>query len=128
MGATAATVLAYAGPPLLRAFAAARPGHAEGIALAFTTLVNTIYKGIWQTLELIPLAVWAVGTGVLVRPRHRALGIIAIAGGAGAVLIVLARILQLPDEVLAAILPLAALYPISQLWFGLLLFRGSPLT
>lgn len=128
LGATAGIALAYAGPPLLRAFAAARPGHADGIALAFTTLVNSVYKGIWQTLELIPVAVWAIGTGVLVRARHRALGVAAIAGGVGAVLIALARMLQLPDGALSIVLPLAALYPISQLWLGVLLFRGSPLT
>ena len=127
LGATAAIVLAYAGPPLLRAFAAAQPGHADGIALTFTTLVTTIYRGIWQTLELIPVAVWAIGTGLLVWERHRALATAAVTGGVGALLVALARMLQLPDAALAAVLPLAALYPISQVWLGALLFRGSRL-
>lgn len=128
LGATAGIVLAYAGPPLLHAFAAARPGHTDGIALAFTTLVNTVYKGVWQTLELIPVAVWSIGTGALVRARHRALGVAAIGGGVGAVLIAAGRMFQLPDGTLSIILPLAALYPISQLWLGVLLFRGTALT
>lgn len=33
-------------------------------------LTDAVYKGAWQTLEVLPLAVWAAGTGVLLWGRR----------------------------------------------------------
>jgi hypothetical protein len=41
-------------------------------------LTNAVYKGAWQTLEVLPLAVWAAGTGVLLWSKRRVLGGIGI--------------------------------------------------
>jgi hypothetical protein len=65
IGATAAVVLAEAGPVLLHAYDQADPAARGGVALAFQVLTNAVYKGAWQTLEVLPLAAWAAGTGVL---------------------------------------------------------------
>ena len=64
IGATAAVVLAEAGPVLLRAYDQADPAARSGIALAFQVLTNAVYKGAWQTLEVLPLAVWASAAAV----------------------------------------------------------------
>jgi uncharacterized protein GlcG (DUF336 family) len=42
------------------------------------TVVDAVYKGVWQTLEVLPLAVWAAGTGVLLWCKRRVLGGIGI--------------------------------------------------
>jgi hypothetical protein len=58
---------------LLRADDQADPTVRGGIALAFQVLTNAVDKGAWQTLEVLPLAVWAAGTGVLVWSKRRVL-------------------------------------------------------
>jgi Helix-turn-helix domain len=58
---------------LARAFGCARVVYNDGIALAFRVLTDAVYKGAWQTLEVLPLAVWASGTGVLLWGRRRLL-------------------------------------------------------
>jgi hypothetical protein len=66
---------------LLRAYDQADPAARCGIALAFQVLTNAVYKGAWQTLEMLPLAVWAAGTGVLLWSKRRVLGGIGITMG-----------------------------------------------
>ncbi len=51
-----AVVLAEAGPLLLGAYDQADPAAPDGIALAFRVLTDAVYKGAWQTLEVLPLA------------------------------------------------------------------------
>lgn len=130
IGALAAVVLATAGPPLLEAYQNAAPEARRGVALAFTTLVDAIYKGAWQTLEVIPLAVWFMGTGILLSARRRVLGAIGVAAGVAGLTLSVLRMVQVdlpgPSAVGFAVL-FALLLGIYVVWLGLLLVRGADL-
>ena len=123
IGALAATIFLYAGPPLLHAYTGAAPSERPGITLAFATLTDVIYRGLWETLELIPMGVWAIGTGLLLRTHRRRLGTVGVVGGAGVLLIALCRITQAPTVVITPFLPLLTLVAVYQVWLGVILLR-----
>ena len=130
IGATAAVVLAEAGPVLLRAYDQADPAARGGIALAFQVLTNAVYKGAWQTLEVLPLAVWAAGTGVLVWSKRRVLGGIGITMGILGLVSAAVRMTQVgvgtgPAVGYAALA--ATLFAVYMVWLALLLLRQTPL-
>ena len=130
IGATAAVVLAEAGPVLLHAYDQADPTARGGIALAFHVLTNAVYKGAWQTLEVLPLAVWAAGTGMLLWSKRRVLGGIGIAMGILGLISAMVRMTQVgvgtgPAIGYAALA--AALFAGYMVWLALLLLRRAPL-
>jgi hypothetical protein len=130
IGATAAVVLAEAGPALLGAYDQADPAARDGIALAFRVLTDAVYTGAWQTLEVLPLAVWAAGTGVLLWDRRRVLGGIGIAMGILGLVSAVARMTQVEVGTGPAIgyaVLAAALFAAYMVWLALLLLRQAPL-
>jgi hypothetical protein len=130
IGALAAVVLATAAPPLLEMYQKAGPEARSGLALAFATLVDAIYKGAWQTLEVIPLAVWFIGTGVLLGARRRLFGAIGVAAGAAGLTGSVLRIVQLDLRGPAAIgfvVLVGLLIGAYLVWLGLLLLRDAEL-
>jgi hypothetical protein len=130
IGATAAVVLAEAGPLLLGAYDQADPAARDGIALAFRVLTDTVYKGAWQTLEVLPLAVWTGGTGVLLWGRRRLLGSIGITLGVLGLLSAVVRMTQVEVGTGAGVGVAAlvgGLFAAYMVWLALLLLRQAPL-
>jgi hypothetical protein len=130
IGATAAVVLAEAGPVLLRAYDQADPAARGDIALAFQVLTNAVYKGAWQTLEVLPLAAWAAGTGVLLWSKRRVLGGIGITMGILGLVSAAVRMAQVgvgmgPAVVYAG--PAATMFAAYVVWLALLLLRQTQL-
>jgi hypothetical protein len=100
------------------------------LALAFTTLVDAIYKGAWQTLEVTPLATWFIGTGVLLGACRRVLGAIGVTAGLAALTgsaLRMAEVHFLGPAAVAFITLVGALFAIYVLWLALLLLRGAKL-
>jgi hypothetical protein len=115
---------------LLRAYDQADPAARGGIALAFQVLTNAVYKGAWQTLEVLPLAVWAAGTGVLLWSKRRVLGGIGITMGILGLVSAAVRMAQVgigmgPAVVYAGLA--ATLFAAYVVWLALLLLRQTPL-
>jgi hypothetical protein len=130
IGATAAVVLAETGPVLLRAYHQADPSARDGIALAFRMLTDAVYKGAWQTLEVLPLAVWAAGTGVLLWGRRRLLGGIGVTLGVLGLLSAVVRMTQVGVGTGAGVGVAAlvgGLFAAYIVWLALLLLRQTPL-
>jgi hypothetical protein len=130
IGALAAVVLATAAPPLLEAYQNAGPEARRGLALAFTTLVDAVYKGAWQTLEVIPLAVWFIGTGVLLSARQRVLGAIGVAAGLAGLAGSALRMVQvdlLGAAAVGFIVLVGVLFAVYVVWLALVLLRGTDL-
>jgi Domain of unknown function (DUF4386) len=130
IGALAAVVLATAAPPLLESYQQADPEARSGLALAFTTLVDAVYKGAWQTLQVIPLATWFIGTGVLLGTRRRLLGAVGITGGAlgltGSALR-MADLDLLGPAAVGSFVVVGVLFAMYVVWVAMLLLRGSEL-
>lgn len=130
IGSLAAVVLATAAPPLLEAHQEAGPEAGRGLALAFTTLVDSVYKGAWQTLQVIPLAVWLIGTGVFLGRRRRSLGAIGVAAGVAGLAWSTLRMVQVDLVGAAAVgffMLLGVLFAVYVVWLALLLLRGADL-
>lgn len=94
--------------------------------MAFQVLTNAVYKGAWQTLEVLPLAVWAAGTGVLLWM----LGGIGITMGILGLVSAAVRMAQVgvgmgPAVVYAGLA--ATLFAAYVVWLALLLLRQTPL-
>jgi hypothetical protein len=95
IGATGAVILGAAAPPLMRAYPPALAAQQEAIRTNFSTLHLIVLRGLWQTLELVPAAVWLLGVGhSLYRSSSRTLGLVLLAIGALAALGAAGRLLS----------------------------------
>ena len=83
IGAAGAGMLAAAGPPLIDAYAAAAGPDRLAIASTFNLLTTAVFLGLWQTVEVIPLGLWIVSVGWVIRREHRALGRFLVVAGVG---------------------------------------------
>ena len=94
------------------------------------TVVDAVYKGVWQTLEVLPLAVWAAGTGVLLWSKRRMLGGIGITMGILGLVSAAVRMTQVEVATGPAIgyaAFAATLFAAYMVWLALLLLRQTPL-
>jgi hypothetical protein len=78
IGASAAAVLAIAGSDLLQLHADSSGATREAAAVGFHLVSVAVYYGAWQTLELIPLGLWAGGTGLLFWRSHPRVGAVGV--------------------------------------------------
>jgi hypothetical protein len=70
------------GAALMRAYTSASLTQRASIVTVFTMLHNIVFLGLWQTLEVIPAAVWLLGIGAnLYRARHRVFALVLLALG-----------------------------------------------
>jgi hypothetical protein len=66
-GGIGAAALAFLGPMLMHAHAAADSGDQARIAAMFAALIEVVWRAIWQFLDGILLAAWWLGIGLLLR-------------------------------------------------------------
>ena len=80
-GSIGAVSLAFAGPMLMEAYA--QPGADQAtIALAFGTLMEVVFIGIWQVLDAIFVGSWMLGIGFLIRTDQPAFARVSMVLGA----------------------------------------------
>jgi hypothetical protein len=96
VGAAGAAILASSGPPLIEAYATARPSEHVEILNSFETLRNIVFLGLWQTLDVVTLGVWILSVGWLIRPHRRILGALLVALGLGTMTVSVLTPLGLP--------------------------------
>jgi hypothetical protein len=95
IGAAGAVILGTAAPPLMHAYPSAQAAQQEAIRTDFSTVHHIVLRGLWQTLELIPAAVWLSGVGhSSYRSGGRRLGIVLLVVGALAAVGAAARLLS----------------------------------
>jgi hypothetical protein len=66
-GGAGAAALAMAAAPLVDAWEAAGPAERPALAVAFSVLVDVVFRAVWQLLDGVLLATWMATTGMLVR-------------------------------------------------------------
>lgn len=95
IGATGAVILGTAGPPLMRAYQSALESQRQAITSDFVVLHLIVARGLWQTLEGIPAAVWLIGVGhSFFRSNARTRGLVMLALGTLFALGTLGRLLS----------------------------------
>jgi len=76
IGAVGAAVLATALPTLIIQYAASNgPGHLANLTATFTGFTDSVYRGLWNLLEQLLAGVGWIGYGLVLRRRHRRLGL-----------------------------------------------------
>ncbi|HVL52837.1 MAG TPA: hypothetical protein VM344_01095 [Vitreimonas sp.] len=66
LGGAGASVLALAGAPLIESFADPAADHAT-VRTLFATLIDVVFRAVWQFVDLILLATWMTSTALLLR-------------------------------------------------------------
>lgn len=127
IGALAAAVLAIAGSDLVGLYHSSTGARREAVAIGFRTVADAVYFAAWQTLEIIPLGAWAVGSGLLLRRARPVLGATGIALGAVCWLSSVMTMVGLNPSLGAWLLPVAGafatLFWVYALWLAALLIR-----
>ncbi|CAN5665799.1 hypothetical protein BH20CHL7_BH20CHL7_02930 [soil metagenome] len=80
VGGVGAAALAMAGAPLMVDYA--EPGADQAaIATTFATLINVVFRAVWQLVDGILLSIWMVATGLLIWNDHPGLGRLSLGLG-----------------------------------------------
>ena len=131
IGGIGGALLASTGPPLIEGYAAASDAGREAARLTLETLGHAVFVGLFGTLELIPLGVWLLGVGWLLRREWPRFAVVSVIAGAGA-LASSARsgltgrtLVDVEGPLDLVILTAAGLVIVWQLWLAARLWRGS---
>lgn len=88
-GGLGAAVLAMVAPMLMHTYTDTTAAGQALIAAQFATVLEVVWRSIWQFLDAILLAAWWLGVGRLLRQDHLRLSrlslVLAVAAGAGGV-------------------------------------------
>lgn len=125
-GSMGAIAVATAGPMLLQAYAAPGADQAS-IATAFAVLLEVVWRGVWQLLDVTLIGAWLVGVGLLMRGDQPAFARLSIALGGFAWLTAVSNVLGLGiarDAALGMVFVLWAAWSISLIY--LLGLRRAP--
>lgn len=123
IGATGAAMLAGATVPLYESYAT---GDAVQQAIAtqvYANLSNEVASGIWNIFIMTLAAVWFLGTGFLLRPKQRWLGVFTISLGIACILDVLGYILQNEALSMTGLNYYLFLAPVWAAWTGWVIWR-----
>jgi hypothetical protein len=131
IGALAAAVLAIAGSDLVEIYQTSSGATREAAAIGFRTVTNAVYFASWQTLEIIPLGAWAIGSGLVLWRVRPGLGAVGIVLGAVCLVSSAVTMLDLTSSLGLWLVPLAGsfglLFWAYALWLGALLIRRAEL-
>jgi hypothetical protein len=127
IGSIGAVLLATVSPPLIESYAGGGSVERAAAQTTFVALTEGVQHGLWQSLEVIPGAVWLLIGGVSLRRAGAGavgglallIGVLALAGAA-------ARILGLDTALLVVFIPLGGLIPAWMLLIGLRFLRPRP--
>ena len=105
-GGVGAAVLAMVAPMLMHAYTDARAAGRALIAAQFATVLQVVWRAIWQFLDAIVLAAWWLGIGRLLRQDHLRLSRLSLVLAAAATLGAIANLtgLNLVRDVLLGVL------------------------
>jgi hypothetical protein len=83
-GGVGAAILALVAPMLMHAYTEASAGDQAMIAAQFATVLQVVWRAIWQFLDAILLAAWWLGIGWLLRQDHLRVSLLSLALAAAA--------------------------------------------
>jgi hypothetical protein len=105
-GGVGAAVLAVVAPMLMHAYTNATAEGQALIAAQFATVLEVVWRAIWQFFDALLLAAWWLGIGWLLRPDHLGLSRLSLALAAAATVGAAANVagLSLVRDVLLGVL------------------------
>jgi hypothetical protein len=123
IGAIGASIFAAVHQPLAAAYVHASAEERAVLEIVRSTIVNLVYGGMWNILEVILAGIWFLGIGLLLRAERRIFSIVSVILGIAALLDSFGNIASV--EVLASLglYIYLLLAPIWALWLGIDLLR-----
>ncbi|MFI5036761.1 MAG: hypothetical protein ACHQFZ_11235 [Acidimicrobiales bacterium] len=126
IGAMGAAVLATALPTLITAYAASNGhGHLASVAVTFTGYTDGVYRGLWNLLEQLLAGVGWIGYGLVLRSRHRRLGLSTLILGTACLVDSLGTALNIDAVASTGLIVYLVLAPIWAATIGAELWRNS---
>ena len=123
IGAIGAAIFAAVHAPLATAYTTASAAERKTLEIVFGTVVNLVYGGMWNILEVLLAGVWFLGIGLLLRSERRMFGLFSIVLGIAALLDSVGNILSLVTLASLGLYLYLLLAPIWALWLGIDLLR-----
>jgi hypothetical protein len=125
LGALGAAVLSAVVPQLIADYGNASGQQREMLQIVFNAVTGAVDRGVWNTLEMFPAAVWLLGIGWLLQQERRPLGIATMVVGCAALLDGVGTSLNLPVIALPGLGIFLAGLPLWALAMGIALLRGN---
>ena len=123
VGAIGAIVLAAVEPPIIVQYAQASGAQREVLQSIFASFLNAVYLGLWNPLEALFAGIWWIGTGWLLRHKRRALGVVSMLLGVGALLDASGSFVGLEPVFLLGVSWLVLFFFVWAAWCGVELLR-----
>ncbi len=123
LGALGAAVLSAVVPQLMADYGHATGQQREMLQIVFNAVTRAVDRGVWNTLEMFPAAVWLLGIGWLLQRERRPLGISTMVA---ALLDGVGTSLNLPVIALPGLGIYLAGLPLWALAMGITLLRWGP--
>lgn len=123
IGAMGAIVLAAVEPPLIIQYTRATGPQRDTLQLVFSAFLNAVYLGLWNPLEALLAGIWWVGIGSILSRERRALGIVTIILGLGALLDAISSILNFEAGFILGVGWLVGFFFVWVAWCGIELLR-----
>jgi len=124
-GSVATSALAMGGPMLMHATAHSGADH-EAIAAVFGTLLEIVFRGVWQLIDAILLGVWFIGIGLLLRRDQPRLARVSMVFGSLASISAAFNVLGLGLARDATLGAGFAIWTVWSIWVAVLLWRRRP--
>jgi hypothetical protein len=124
-GAVGAAVLSAVVPQLMADYVHASGQPREMLQIVFNAVTRAVDRGVWNTLEMFPAAVWFFGIGWLLQRERRPLGIATMVVVCAALLDGVGTSVNLPVIALPGLGIFLAGVPLWALAMGISLVRGS---
>lgn len=122
VGAIGASFLSIVAPYLVTEYMNASGPNKELFAILFRSLWGGVQSGLWITLNQIPVGIWLIGDGLLLRSERSILGAATVIVGALSLLASFSVILGIQAFFLVGIAG-GALFPLWLVWAGIDLVR-----
>ncbi len=123
VGATGAIILAAVAPPLMVQYAQASAAQRDTLQIVFNSFLNAVYLGLWNPLEALLGGIWWVGIGARMRRERRALGIVTMLLGLGALLDAFGQLIGVDAVFMLGVIWLVLFFFVWVAWCGIELGR-----
>jgi len=123
IGAMGAIVLSAVLPPLMNEYVQASTAQRDTLQVVFNSLLNAVFLGLWNPLEVFLLSIWLIGLGPLIQRERQGLGIVTRLLGFSALIDSTGRFFDVQTIFFIGSSGLFLLVPVWLIWWAIDLSR-----
>ena len=123
IGSMGAIVLSAVLPPLMNEYVQASATQRDTLQVVFDSLLNAVFLGLWNPLEVFLLSIWLIGLGPLIQRERQGLGIVTRLLGFSALIDSTGRFFDMQTIFFIGSSGLFLLVPVWLIWWAIDLSR-----